>query len=124
MKNSTLLSAVLVTTFAGTAIAEQTKTTICKNGNLERKIEVTYPERDDAVCEVQYTKGDDMKVLWSAKADRGYCDEKATAFIEKQQGWGWQCDAKQSEVEKTDAEKPKRKTKSEPNYSEEKISML
>ena len=29
--------------------------------------------------------------MWSATNAAGYCEEKAAAFVEKQQGWGWEC---------------------------------
>ena len=32
-----------------------------------------------------------MKVLWTAKGEVGFCEQKATEFIEKQQSWGWEC---------------------------------
>jgi len=71
----------------------QAESTTCTFGEKQRKIEVVYPENSDAVCEVQYTKDGNIKVLWSARADRSYCTPKAATFIEKQRGWGWQCDS-------------------------------
>jgi len=82
---------LILAALVGTSIfSVQADSTTCTHGDKQRKIEVVYPESDKA-CEVQYTKGDDMQVLWSANFDKEYCVEKAAAFVEKQQGWGWEC---------------------------------
>jgi len=87
MKYPFILAAII----GSLAFAVQANSTICTHGEKQRKIEVVYPEDGDKACEVQYTKDDDMRVLWSANSDKDYCAEKAVAFIEKQQGWGWEC---------------------------------
>jgi hypothetical protein len=43
--------------------------------------------------EVQYKKDDSTQTLWNANNVKGYCEEKAKAFVEKQKGWGWSCKA-------------------------------
>ncbi len=78
---------------AAATFAVQAESTTCTFGEKQRKIEVVYPENSDVACEVQYTKDGNMTVLWSARAEQDYCAPKATAFIEKQQGWGWQCES-------------------------------
>ena len=30
-------------------------------------------------------------MLWRAENDPAFCEEKARAFIAKQEGWGWTC---------------------------------
>lgn len=82
-----LISFIMTMVFAVTSQAA----TVCKHGTKERKIEVVYPEGTSG-CEVQYTKGSDMQILWTAQTDHNYCVEKAAAFVEKQQGWGWSCE--------------------------------
>jgi len=87
MKYPLILAAII----GSSAFAVQADSTICTHGEKQRKIEVVYPEDGGKACEVQYTKGDDMQVLWSANSDKDYCAEKAVAFVEKQRGWGWEC---------------------------------
>ena len=65
---------------------------VCLNGADERKISVVYTEPGYTVpCEVVYEKSSDMKTLWNATAEEGYCEEKAKAFAEKQATWGYNC---------------------------------
>ena len=64
----------------------------CKNGEHVRVITVVYDsEETDTVCEVTYEKSTGIQTLWTANNDRDYCMEQATAFVEKQEGWGWTC---------------------------------
>ncbi len=72
-------------------LASENQSTHCTFGDKQRIIEVIYPKDGTKACEVHYTKGSDMQVLWSANHDLDYCKEKAAAFIEKQRGWGWHC---------------------------------
>lgn len=96
---------LLVSVIGSSAIAAENQATICKHGEKVRKIEVVYPEGTEAPCEVQYTKDTGTQVLWNAKTEMGYCEEKAAAFIEKQRGWGWQCEAvEQVESQETETQ--------------------
>lgn len=79
--------------FCQTAFADTTY--VCTQGDVERKIEVVYLGSGTAPCEVRYTKNGNTEVLWSARAEEGYCDARASEFVEKQRSWGWDC------VEKT-----------------------
>jgi len=64
----------------------------CKNGEHVRVITVVYDSDDtDTICEVTYEKSTGVQTLWTANNDRDYCMEQATAFVEKQEGWGWTC---------------------------------
>jgi len=84
--------ALIVAAFASqTAIAVDNHLTICTYGDKERKIEIAYPQNTTLPCEVQYTKDGEMKVLWNAKGEVGFCEEKAASFVEKHRSWGWQC---------------------------------
>ena len=68
------------------------ETYICKHGNQERTISIVYANADSAApCEVTYDKGAGTESLWQAKNDVSYCEEKAAEFVEKQRGWGWDC---------------------------------
>jgi len=65
---------------------------VCTNGNQERTITVVYANAGDSVpCEVTYDKGMGAESMWQANNEAGYCEEKAAAFVEKQRGWGWDC---------------------------------
>ena len=81
----TLASVVALPAFAGL-------TSHCKNGKVERTIEVVHTTEGKKIpCEVKYTKDGESKVLWSAAAKEGYCEEKATEFAAKLTGTGWTC---------------------------------
>ena len=77
---------------ASSALATESQTTLCSFGDQQRKIEVIYPDSGENICEVQYSKNGEMKVLWTALSEREYCQTKADTFVEKQQGWGWKCE--------------------------------
>lgn len=68
----------------------------CTHNKLIRRIEVSYKSAPATVpCEVLYTKDTEdpgvTQSLWSADNKEGYCEEKAKAFSEKLEGWGWNC---------------------------------
>ena len=64
----------------------------CTNGDHVRIITVVYDnEATDTVCEVTYEKSTGVQTLWTANSDRDYCLDKATEFVQKQEGWGWTC---------------------------------
>lgn len=64
----------------------------CENGEHVRVITVVYDNDDtDTVCEVTYEKSTGVQTLWTANSDRDYCLDQATAFVQKQEGWGWTC---------------------------------
>lgn len=64
----------------------------CEHGEQVRVITVVYDNPEtDTVCEVTYEKSTGVQTLWSANDDRDYCLDQATAFVEKQEGWGWTC---------------------------------
>lgn len=76
--------------------------TVCTHDSQTRVIEVVY-EGDTALpCAVQYTKAEGSQTLWNAQNASGYCEEKAAAFVEKQKGWGWDCQSTAASAEETD----------------------
>lgn len=89
----------LIALISSSAIAVENQATICTNGDNERKIEVVYPEGSETPCQVEYTKDTGTQTLWRSESETGYCEEKAAAFVEKQMGWGWECDAAEQEAE-------------------------
>ena len=92
MKKMTILCvAISLVMIASAAVANET--TLCTYGGKERVISVVYQDQNKKTpCEVQYQKDGTMQTLWSAEGEVGYCEEQAKAFIEKQRGWGWQCE--------------------------------
>lgn len=68
----------------------------CSYDNMVRSIEVVYEQPGFTVpCSVVYHKETespgDIKTLWSADNQAGYCEEKASEFSEKLEGFGWDC---------------------------------
>lgn len=86
-----LFFALLLAIIASTALATEKQRTICSKEGQQRIIEVVYTGEGRVPCEVHYTKETGTQVLWRAQQEVGYCEEKAAAFIEKQQQWGWEC---------------------------------
>ena len=88
MKRPFLTVVLLTPAFA---LASTDQRTVCTHDTQERVIEVVYPTGNQLPCEVRYTKNGNTEVLWNAENETRYCETKATEFIEKQRGWGWQC---------------------------------
>ncbi|MGI9282418.1 MAG: hypothetical protein ACR2PX_22700 [Endozoicomonas sp.] len=84
----------------GLASASDNYSYTCTHANQERKIDVIYLQRESSVpCEVRYTKDGQEETLWNASYTEGYCEEKATEFVKKQEGWGWSCSVDQPETD-------------------------
>jgi len=70
------------------------KETICKQDSRVRKVTLSKGQ-DGTACQVSYLKETEApgaaKVLWSSKQQADYCQEHATAFVEKLKGMGWSC---------------------------------
>ena len=90
----TLFSAISATSVQ----AIENQKTVCSHGNQTRVIEVVYTTGEETPCEVRYSKEDGMTTPWSANNLAGFCEEKAAAFIDKQETWGWACEAAANEV--------------------------
>jgi hypothetical protein len=89
----TLFSAISATSVQ----AIENQKTVCSHANQTRVIEVVYTTGDETPCEVRYSKEDGMTTPWSANNLAGFCEEKAAAFIDKQESWGWACEAAANE---------------------------
>lgn len=95
MKKLNLLSqAAAIALLAVTYNAQATSWT-CSHDNKVREIHIQSASPDSAVpCSVVYKKiseGVEDQILWSAENDASYCEDKASAFIDKQTSWGWTC---------------------------------
>jgi len=87
-----LLATMIAGISATSAHAIENQKTVCSHGNQTRVIEVVYTSEDTVPCEVRYSKEEGTTTPWSANNLAGFCEEKAAAFVEKQQGWGWSCE--------------------------------
>ena len=69
----------------------------CTHGDLVRRVEIYTEPGKTVPCEVHYFKDTEApgesEVLWSAETQAGFCEQKATEFVAKLQGWGWECGA-------------------------------
>lgn len=84
----------------GLASASDNYSYTCTYGKQERKVSVIYLQRESSVpCEVRYTKGSQEETLWNASYTVGYCEDRASEFIKKQESWGWVCTLDQPKVD-------------------------
>jgi hypothetical protein len=75
-------------------LAAQAESWSCRHDNDVREVHIEQPDSSPVPCEVVYkklTEGAEDQVLWNAQNDGAYCEEKAKAFVDKLQGWGWTC---------------------------------
>ena len=87
-----LLAGLFAAISATSVQAIENQKTVCSHGNQMRVIEVVYTSEDNVPCEVRYSKEEGTTTPWSANNLAGFCEEKAAAFVAKQQGWGWSCE--------------------------------
>ena len=93
MRVNTLIP-LLLSALPGLVLAQDTETQ-CTYGDMVRRVVIMSEPGVSVPCEVHYFKdteapGEDQ-VLWSASTQAGYCEERATEFIAKLEGWGWNC---------------------------------
>jgi len=88
---------LLATCFAAPLLAVESNSTMveCQKSNVIRKVEVKRTSNGTSeACEVIYhkpTEGQQPNTLWSADQQKGYCDQKAASFVQKQESWGFSC---------------------------------
>ena len=83
---------LLLITILPIATSYADDTYICAYNGNERSIKIKYTYADSKLpCDVVYEKSSGSQILWSAENQEGYCEAKAAEFVEKQQGWGWEC---------------------------------
>lgn len=93
MKKSIFALTMAASVVSGSVTAGEGYTYECKHGQDVRKIDVVYLQREAIVpCEVNYTKDGIQATLWNAAYSEGYCETRAKEFVEKQEGWGWNCE--------------------------------
>ena len=85
-------SAMAAEAAADSADSSGDKVFVCKNGDQVRTISLIYnDEGSEKICQVDYEKASGVQTLWTAILDTDYCREKAEEFVQKQEGWGWDC---------------------------------
>ncbi len=66
----------------------------CRHDNDVREVHIERTGSGPVPCQVVYkklTEGVEDQVLWNAQNQVNYCEEKATEFVAKLEGWGWTC---------------------------------
>lgn len=92
MKKNIFALAIAASVLSGGAVAGESYSYECRHGGDVREIDVVYLKREsDVPCEVNYTKEGVQENLWNATYSEGYCEARAQEFVEKQRGWGWDC---------------------------------
>lgn len=91
------MKAIWVMTALVMAGAAQADVTVCKMGDMVRKVSVVHMDNDSSKpCDVQYSKdteqpGEPAKTLWHYSVEVDQCAIKAQGFVEKLSGMGWSC---------------------------------
>ncbi|MCH7503997.1 MAG: hypothetical protein IIA10_11690 [Proteobacteria bacterium] len=90
-----ILIVLLATVLPGLAAAQDANKFQCSYADMQRRVEIYHEPGVNVPCEVHYYKDSEMpgerQVLWSAQSESGYCERKASEFIAKLEGWGWDC---------------------------------
>lgn len=94
MKHHTAI--VLITVLLpGLAAAQDSGKYQCTYGDMKRRVEIAHEPGVEVPCSVHYYKDTEspgeQQVLWSAGNDANYCKTKATEFVSRLEGWGWDC---------------------------------
>jgi hypothetical protein len=79
------------------ALAQSVMSYECSLSDMTRRVVVERSGPGAVPCEVAYYRVDEApgerRVLWNAVNEAGYCEARAAGFIERLEGWGWQCQA-------------------------------
>ena len=111
MKKMLITIAVLL--LPALLLAQEQSKYQCSIDEVIRRVEVVYETGVTVPCEVHYYKDTEMpgerEVLWRALNEEGYCEARATEFVERLRGMGWTCwvtDQADGENDDTDALAP------------------
>ncbi len=67
----------------------------CSMNSAQRTVKVSYEKEGSKVpCKVNYVRdaaSGEEKVLYNATTEEGYCEKKASEFVEKLKSSGWTC---------------------------------
>ncbi len=67
---------------------------VCEYAGSERLIELNYPNGAPLPCEVIYHRshdGNPYEVLWEARHDTGFCENKTSELLAQLKSVGWLC---------------------------------
>jgi len=86
----------LVAHATGQESMRQGDAALCKIGEIMRRVEIRYYEKEKSVpCEVHYYKDTEEpgtdRILWRAQNETGFCENKMSAFVDELSGFGWYC---------------------------------
>jgi hypothetical protein len=77
------------------ALAQSAASYECSLSDMTRRVVVERAGPESVPCEVAYYRVDEApgqrQVLWSAVNEAGYCEAQAASFVERLEGFGWQC---------------------------------
>jgi len=103
-----ILMAVLLSAVSIPATTLAADSYLCRNGSLERRVEIVYEPGRAVPCEVHYYKDTEApgasQVLWRAQNESGYCESKTEAFIEQLESQGWDCGSTATDSDDAEAE--------------------
>jgi hypothetical protein len=96
-QNRYLVSVLAVALTASAAQAAEKSQVSCTSGDLVRRVVVEVGDLSTSLpCEVIYWKDKEApgerRVLWNARSDAAFCDQKAAGLVNKLSTAGWQCD--------------------------------
>ena len=102
------LIAVLAVAVPSMALAQDGGKYRCTQGDKVRRVEILTEPGVPVPCEVHYYKDTEApgekRVLWSAQAQAGYCEDKVDGLLTKLEGLGWDCGrGEQAETESAPA---------------------
>jgi hypothetical protein len=94
------LSMLILAAFSPAVLANEF---VCRSSSETRVISVEYEHKGWQVpCKVKYEKPAESltEYPWSAKAEPGYCEDRAKFLAAKLENWGWTCEEQPLESEK------------------------
>lgn len=90
-----MLIAIAVLFLPTSLLAQEQSNYQCSIDEVIRRVEIVYETGVSVPCEVHYYKDTEMpgerEVLWRAVNEEGYCEARATEFVETLRGTGWTC---------------------------------
>ena len=85
------------------AVAQSNQAYECTMGGLVRRVVVEREGSAPVPCEVAYYKDTEApgerQALWNADNEVGYCGARASEFVSRLEGLGWQCAAANADTE-------------------------
>lgn len=90
-----IVTVLIATLLPAVAMTQESGKYQCTYGDMQRRVEIAHEPGVEVPCSVHYFKDTEMpgeqQILWSAQRDPTYCQTKASEFVAKLEGWGWDC---------------------------------